>query len=86
MLLRRRREALACQQVVELISDYIEGVLPGGERRRLEAHLAGCEHCTEYLAQMRATIRLTGRLAVEDLPPRMRADLLELYRAWAAGA
>jgi anti-sigma factor RsiW len=79
-----RREELVCQQVVELISDYIEGGLPRSERRRLESHLAGCEHCSEYLAQMRATIRLTGRLVVDDLTPRMREDLVALYRAWAA--
>ncbi len=81
-----RRDELVCQQVVELISDYIEGSLPRGERRRLEAHLAGCEHCGEYLLQMRATIRLSGRLAVEDLSPQMRDDLVVLYRRWRAEA
>jgi anti-sigma factor RsiW len=82
--LRRRREEIACRQVVELISDYIEGELPRSQRLRLEAHFAGCEHCTEYLAQMRATIRLTGTLVVEDLTPRMREDLLGVYRRWLA--
>lgn len=77
---------IACQQVVELISDYIEGELPRAERRRLQAHFAGCEHCTEYLEQMRATIRLTGRLAVSDLTPQMREDLLGVYRRWLAEA
>jgi anti-sigma factor RsiW len=82
--LRRRREEIACRQVVELISDYIEGELPRVQRLRLEAHFAGCEHCTEYLAQMRETIRLTGTLAVEDLTPHMREDLLGVYRRWLA--
>jgi hypothetical protein len=41
-----------------------------------------CPHCTEYLAQMRETIRLTGRLAPEDLTPQMRDDFVDLYRRW----
>ncbi len=80
MLLRRR--PIACQEVVELVSDYLEGALPSGERRRFERHLAGCPHCTEYLAQMRETIRLSGRLAPDDLSPQLLADFTELYRRW----
>jgi anti-sigma factor RsiW len=79
-----RRSELACQQMVELITDYLEGGLSRAQRRRFEAHLAGCEHCSEYLAQMRATIRLTGRLAVEDLTPAMRSEFSQLYRRWRA--
>jgi anti-sigma factor RsiW len=73
---------LVCQQVVELVTDYLEGTLSRAARRRFEAHLAGCPHCTEYLAQMRATISLTGRLTPEDLTPRMREDLAEVYQRW----
>jgi anti-sigma factor RsiW len=80
----KTREELACQQVVELVTDYMEGTMSRRERRRLEAHLAGCEHCTEYLHQMRETISLTGGLRVEDLTPEMRADLLGLFRRWRA--
>jgi anti-sigma factor RsiW len=78
------RDELVCQQVVELITDYLEGALPRGQRRRLELHLGDCEHCGEYLRQMRVTIELTGRLRSEDLTPGMRADLVELYRRWRA--
>lgn len=77
-----RRDELVCRQVVELVSDYLEGALPRSERRRFERHLAGCEHCTEYLAQMRATIALTGRLEPEDLTPQMREEFSALYRRW----
>jgi anti-sigma factor RsiW len=80
------RGELVCQEVVELISDYIEGELPRSERRRLEAHLSGCEHCSEYLAQMRTTIRLSGRLRTSDLTPEMRDELTALYRRWRAEA
>jgi anti-sigma factor RsiW len=80
VLLRQR--PIACQQVVELVSDYLEGALSGRDRRRFEHHLDGCPLCTEYLAQMRETIRLTGRLVPEDLSPQMREEFTELYRRW----
>ena len=84
MKLLHRRD-LVCRQAVELVTDYLEGTLSGRARRRFEAHLAGCPHCTEYLAQMRETIRLTGRLEPEDLTPQMRAEFTDLYRRWRAG-
>ncbi len=73
---------LVCQEVVELVTDYLEGSLSRSQRRRFERHLAGCEHCTEYLRQMRATIRITGRLGVEDLTPEMREQFAALYQRW----
>jgi anti-sigma factor RsiW len=69
MRLRLRRRDLVCQQAVELVTNYLEGALSRSDRRRYEAHLAGCPHCTEYLAQMRKTIELTGTLTPEDLAP-----------------
>ena len=81
---RSRPRELVCQEVVELVTDYLEGALPAADRRRFEAHLAGCPHCTEYLAQIRETIRLAGRVAPEDLTPAMRTDLTDLYRRWRA--
>jgi len=78
------RREIVCQEAVEMISDYIEGGLPRSQRRRLESHLAGCDHCDEYVRQMRETIRLAGRLEPEDVPPQMREELIELYRRWRA--
>jgi anti-sigma factor RsiW len=75
---------LPCQEVVEMVTDYLEGALSPADRRRLENHLAGCPHCTEYLAQMRETIRLAGRITPEDLSPEMSTDLTDLYRRWRA--
>jgi anti-sigma factor RsiW len=80
--LRIRPRELPCQVVVEMVTDYLEGALPAADRRRLEHHLSGCPHCTEYLAQMRETIRLAGRVTPEDLTPQMRTDLTDLYRRW----
>ncbi len=76
------RRDLVCQRVVEMVTAYLEGALSRSDRRRLEKHLAGCPLCTEYLAQIRETIRLTGRVAPEDLSPQMRVDLTEVYRRW----
>ena len=83
-ILRRSRREIVCQQAVELVTDYLEGALSRTDRRRFEKHLAGCPHCTEYLAQMRETIRLAGRITTEDLTPGMRADLTDVYRRWLA--
>jgi anti-sigma factor RsiW len=82
LLHRLRNPDLVCQQAVELVTGYLEDSLSGRDRRRFEAHLAGCPHCTEYLAQMRETIRLTGRLEPEDLTPQMREEFADLYRRW----
>ncbi len=81
MRLLARRD-LTCRQAVELVTDYLEGTLSGPARRRFEAHLAGCPHCAEYLAQMREIIKLTGRLEPEDLTPQMREEFTDLYRRW----
>jgi anti-sigma factor RsiW len=81
---RSRRRELACQQVVELVTDYLEGAMSRADRRRFEGHLAGCPHCTEYLAQIRETIRLAGRVTPDDLTPQMTTDLTDLYRRWRA--
>ena len=51
-----RRRQLVCREAVALMSDYVDGVLDQRDRGRLDAHLADCELCTEYLAQLRATI------------------------------
>lgn len=82
MTIFARNNELVCQEVVELVTDYLEGTLSRSGRRRFEAHLAGCEHCSEYLEQMRATIRLTGRLQAEDLTPEMREAFTAIYRRW----
>jgi anti-sigma factor RsiW len=78
----RARRDLVCQQAVELVTDYLEEALSQVDRRRFERHLAGCPHCTEYLAQMRATIAAAGRITPDDLSPEMRSDFIALYRSW----
>jgi anti-sigma factor RsiW len=75
-------EHLVCKHFVELVTDYFEGALPTHERARFEAHLAECPPCTQYLAQMRQTLRLVGRLTEESVPDEGKEELLHLFRAW----
>jgi len=71
---------LACQEIVELVTDYLEGAMDAALRASFEAHLAGCPHCTHYLEQIRATIRVSGTIDAEDLSQEFRAGLLEAFR------
>jgi len=73
---------LNCQQLVELVSDYLEGALGPADVARFEGHIAACEGCREYLAQMRLTIQALGRLPEESIPPAAREELLTAFRTW----
>jgi anti-sigma factor RsiW len=75
---------LTCRQLVELVTDYLDGALSEGDRVRFEAHIAGCGHCGAYLHQIRETIRLTGHLKLETLDPEVERDLLAAFRDWRA--
>ena len=75
-------EELSCQELVELVTDYLEGALPDELRDRFDAHIAHCSGCQAYLEQMRATIRATGMLTPESLSPEAESTLLEAFRGW----
>jgi anti-sigma factor RsiW len=75
-------EQMTCKELVELVTEYLEGTLPDEIRLRMERHLSGCEGCTNYMQQMRQTIRLTGHLREEDLTAQQRDDLIHLFRDW----
>ena len=73
---------LACRELVELVTEYLEGALSPGEVARFEEHLAGCSRCAEYLAQIEATARVIGRISLDPLPPAGRDALLAAFRTW----
>ena len=75
-------EELSCQELVELVTDYLEGVLPEHERRRFDEHLQVCEGCTKYVAHMRETIRISGALSQESISDEARSTLLGAFRDW----
>jgi anti-sigma factor RsiW len=80
----RRRRELVCRDAVALMSDYVEGRLDPHDAARLEAHLADCPHCSEYLAQLRTTVDALGRVGPDDLDPEVVDVLVGLYRRWRA--
>lgn len=73
---------LTCKELVELVTGYLDGTLPARQRRRFEAHIAACDRCTAYLAQMEMIIRITGALAEEDVRGEQKAVLLSAFRDW----
>jgi len=75
-ILRRR---ISCQELVELASDYLDGTLTAAAHQAVERHLVSCPNCPNYLAQLRLTVELTGRVRSDDVP----VELLDvLSRAW----
>ena len=73
---------LSCVELVELVTEYLEGTLAVPERRRFERHLDECGHCVAYVEQIRATIAAAGRLREDALAPHVRDALLHAFRGW----
>jgi anti-sigma factor RsiW len=76
----RPPEEMACQRVVELLDDHLDGALSVEERTAVEAHLAGCPNCSAYLLQLRAAVTVSGRLRAHDVPAPLLDALLDVYR------
>lgn len=73
---------LTCKEMVELVTDYLEGKLSAEQRFRFEKHLAACHGCTNYVEQMRKTIQITGQLSEADVSPETARELLAIFRDW----
>ncbi len=73
---------MSCQDLVELITEYLEGNLSFSERIRFQLHLGLCQGCRNYLHQMKSTIRILGKLPAESMPDDVRDELLERFRTW----
>jgi len=73
---------LTCVELVELVTDYLEGVLSPSDRDRFERHVGACENCTRYVEEMRTTIALVGRIEEDALSEEAKSELLEAFRGW----
>ena len=76
---------LACVELVELVTEYLEGTLGPEPRARFDAHIATCPHCRAYLEQMRLTLDVVGHLGVDDLDPTMERELLDAFKDYKGG-
>ena len=76
---------LPCQDLVEVVTDYLDGALSEVDHQRFEEHLAICERCVAYVEQIRLTVAATGRAGVqgEALPADLREGIRDAFRSWA---
>jgi predicted anti-sigma-YlaC factor YlaD len=75
-------EHLSCQEVVDLVTDYLEDEMNGEKTALFEQHLNFCEGCVLYVDQMRTTVAMAGRIEEEEVPPETRERLLTAFRDW----
>jgi anti-sigma factor RsiW len=78
--LRRRSRQIVCQQLVELVTDYLENDLDADDRAAVEEHLAACGHCTRYVRQVRRMLDLTAGHEPDPVPEAMLEDLTARFR------
>jgi predicted anti-sigma-YlaC factor YlaD len=78
-------EHITCQEVVELVNDYLEGELHPDEVALFEQHLNFCDGCVVYVDQLRITVATLGAVAEEDVPPETRERLMSAFRDWKRG-
>jgi anti-sigma factor RsiW len=75
-------EHISCQEVVELVTEYLDGALAADDASLFEEHLNFCEGCVWYVDQLRVTVATAGGIEEEDVPPATRERLLAAFRDW----
>ena len=75
-------DGMDCNELVELVTDYLDDALTDGQRQAFEAHLTECDGCENYVNQMRKTVHLTGSLSVDDIEPDVFDSLLTAFRSF----
>ena len=75
-------EQLTCQELVELVTDHLEGALDPYDELRFEAHLRTCAHCVDYVEQIRIVVEALGRLDEQPLPDALRDRLIATFHVW----
>ena len=76
------QNGLNCQEVVELVTDYLEQALLPEMQTEFEKHVNECPGCDTYLAQVQQTIMMLRKLAEQQTFPETKQDLLEIFRNW----
>ncbi len=79
-------DSLSCQEVVELVTEYLENTLISEMHERFEQHIADCPGCTNYVRQVRLTIDMLHQLAQEPAFPGTKQELLQFFRNWKKGS
>ena len=74
---------IACRDLLELITSYLDGALPADVHAAIEEHVSGCDGCTAVLEEFRVTIAMTGTLTEEQITPAQRDTMLGAFRGWA---
>jgi predicted anti-sigma-YlaC factor YlaD len=75
-------DEMSCRDLVELVTEYLEGTMPAADRARFDEHLGMCPPCQIYLDQMRVTLRAMGRLPRDAVSSQAREALLRTFRDW----
>jgi anti-sigma factor RsiW len=73
---------LSCREVVELVTDHLDGALSAEEVALLEQHLNFCEGCVWYVEQIKTTVDALGEIREEDVPPEAKDRLMTVFRDW----
>ena len=76
---------MSCKELVELVTDYLEGALSAADRQRFDLHIGKCDWCKLYIDQIRLTIKAVGKLTEDSIEPRAKEELLAVFRAWKNG-
>lgn len=76
---------MTCEELSEIVTEYLEGAMPAADRMAFDRHIAVCPECRRYLEQMRQVVETLGRLPPEPIPPAVEARLLEQFRGWKRG-
>jgi anti-sigma factor RsiW len=77
---------ISCKDITELITDYVEGVMPFTDRMSFRMHIAMCPPCKRYVEQMKLTVETTGQLPSEPLPEHVESELMTIFKDWKTGA
>jgi anti-sigma factor RsiW len=77
-----KADEMACRELVELVSAYLDGSLGPEDRRRFDDHLEECRWCVTYLEQMRETVAALGELSVDSIPAEKRREIVDAFRDW----